>query len=191
MDETAAMRAVGRAVRSLRAGRGWSIDQLGQRAGVSKGALVAVEKATSNPSLGTLVRLADALGVPVTALVQESPDARVRVVDTGTVEPLWNGPNGGMAVLALSVSHPAPVELWRWRLSAGERYDSHPHPHGVTETVTVVAGELRLTVGGEETVVPTWASATYAGDQRHAYEGAEPDGCELLMTVHLPIEGTR
>ena len=41
--------SVARAVRSARRGRGLSLDQLAARAGVSKGALAALESATANP----------------------------------------------------------------------------------------------------------------------------------------------
>lgn len=31
-----------------------------------------------------------------------------------------------------------PVEIWRWRLYPGERYESQAHPAGVTETITIL-----------------------------------------------------
>ena len=74
----AVMAGVARTVRALRRSRGLSADQLAARAGVSKGSLVALENAAGNPNLATLVRLADALGVPVTQLIGEPPGLPVR-----------------------------------------------------------------------------------------------------------------
>ncbi|HEV8279920.1 MAG TPA: helix-turn-helix transcriptional regulator, partial [Streptosporangiaceae bacterium] len=42
--------ALARTLQSLRAERGWSLDQLAARSGVSKGVLVALEQARSNPN---------------------------------------------------------------------------------------------------------------------------------------------
>lgn len=173
-------------VRRARTAAGLSLDALAARADVSKGALVAVEAGGGNPTFSTLVRLADALGRPVTALIGEAREEPVTVVDAGDVEPLWTGPAGGTARLLLTNARPSPVEVWRWRLHPGERHESHPHQPGVTETLTVVTGRLLLVVGGAEHRLAAGATATYAADVPHAYAGAGRGACEAIMTVHLP-----
>ena len=70
--------AVARTLQALRAERGWSLDQLAVRSGVSKGVLVAIEQGRSNPGLGTLARIGDAFGVPVTRLVEISDASALR-----------------------------------------------------------------------------------------------------------------
>jgi transcriptional regulator with XRE-family HTH domain len=184
----AALETVARNVRAARAAAGLSLDALAGRAEVSKGALVALEGARGNPNLATLVRLADALGRSVSSLMEDASEEPAVIVDAGDVAPLWTGPSGGTARLLLTNPRPAPVEVWRWRLHPGERYDSHPHPAGVTETLTVVRGQLLLVLG--DTAHPLRAGATiaFAADIPHAYEGAGRGPCELIMTVHLPLE---
>ncbi len=176
---------VAQAVRSTRTARGLSLDQLAARAGLSKGAVVAVESGSGNPNLATLVRLADALGVSVSALVDDSTRPVVRVVDAATIEPLWTGPAGGTARLVVTTAGPSPVEVWQWRLGAGERYDSHPHPAGIVETVTVVSGDAVVTVGAAAHRLGAGMTATFPADTDHGYTGDEPAGAHLLMTVHL------
>jgi transcriptional regulator with XRE-family HTH domain len=180
--------AVAATVRALRQQRGLSADQLAARAGVSKGALVALENAAANPNLATLVRIADALAVPVSTLVEQQPERQVQVTDAAEVQPLWRGPGGGTARLLLTTPTAAPVELWRWQLGPGERYDSHPHPHGIVETITVIRGAAVLVHGGTGYPLGAGQSATFAADVGHSYAGG-PDGGELLMTVHLPQPG--
>jgi transcriptional regulator with XRE-family HTH domain len=180
------MSAVAHTVRGLRHDRGLSVDQLAARAGVSKGALVALENAAANPNLATLVRIADALGVSVSTLVEQDTARRVQVSDAAAAEPLWHGPGGGTARLLLTTPTAAPVELWRWHLAAGEAYESHPHPPGVVETVTVIAGAAVLTVDGTEYPIRAGMTATFAADVGHAYRGGADDAADLLMTVHLP-----
>ncbi|MGW1432445.1 helix-turn-helix domain-containing protein [Streptomyces sp. NPDC002431] len=187
MAETeAALRTLAHNVRAARVRAGLSLDELGRRAKVSKGALVGLEKAQGNPNFATLVRLADTLGVPVSALVEGPAEERVRVVAADAVAPLWTGERGGEARLVLTTPGPAPVEVWQWRLEPGETYPSHPHQAGVVETVTVTAGRMALVVDGAEHTVEAGQTATFAADTAHAYRGSGTGTCHLLMTVHLP-----
>lgn len=187
MPETnAALRTLAHNVRAARTRAGLSLDELGRRAKVSKGALVALEKTQGNPNFATLVRLADTLGVSVSALMEGPPEGRVRVVAAGTVMPLWTGAEGSEARLMLTTSGPAPVEVWRWKLEPGEEYPSHPHQAGVVETVSVTSGRMTLIVDGTEHAVEADETATFDGDAPHAYRGTGTETCHLVMTVHLP-----
>jgi quercetin dioxygenase-like cupin family protein/DNA-binding XRE family transcriptional regulator len=184
----AALEIVARNVRSARVAAGLSLDALAARAEVSKGALVALEGARGNPNFATLVRLADALGRSVSSLMDDAREEPIVVVDAADVPPLWTGPTGGTARLLLTNPRPAPVEVWRWRLHPGERHDSHAHPPGVTETLTIVRGQMRLVIDGATRPLHAGQTTAFAADAPHAYEGAGRGSCELIMTVHLPIE---
>ena len=56
-------RTIGARVKQERQSRQWTLDQLATHAGVSRRMVVNVEQGTVNPSIGTLLRLSDALGV--------------------------------------------------------------------------------------------------------------------------------
>jgi transcriptional regulator with XRE-family HTH domain len=184
----APLEIVARNVRSARAAAGLSLDALAARAEVSKGALVALEGARGNPTFTTLVRLADALGRSVSSLMEDAREEPVVVVDADDVEPLWTGPSGGTARLLLTNPRPTPVEVWRWQLHPGERQDSHAHQTGATETLTVVRGQMLLVVGDTTRPLRAGETTVFAADVPHAYEGAGRGPCELIMTVHLPME---
>ncbi|MFI6789839.1 helix-turn-helix domain-containing protein [Nonomuraea sp. NPDC050383] len=187
MAETAAaLRTVAHNVRAARTRAGLSLEELSRRAQVSKGALVALEKAQGNPNLATLVRLADTLGISVSALMQGPAEGRVRVVTAEAVAPLWTGERGSEARLMLTTSGPAPVEVWRWRLEPGEEYPSQPHHAGVVETVSVISGRMTLVVDGTEHTVEAGQTATFDGDASHTYRGSGTETCTFIMTVHLP-----
>ncbi|MER5374962.1 XRE family transcriptional regulator [Streptomyces sp. NPDC002553] len=187
MAETeAALRTLAHNVRAARTRAGLSLDELGRRAKVSKGALVGLEKAQGNPNFATLVRLADALGVSVSALVEGRAEERVRVVSTDAVMPLWKGERGSEARLLLTTGGPAATEVWRWALEPDEEYPSHPHQAGVTETVSVIDGQMVLVVDGVEHPVEAGQTAAFDGDTAHTYRGAGTGTCHLIMTVHLP-----
>ncbi|MEV0122221.1 XRE family transcriptional regulator [Streptomyces sp. NPDC050703] len=185
-EAEAALRTLAHNVRAARTRAGLSLDELGRRARVSKGALVGLEKAQGNPNFATLVRLADTLGVSVSALMEGPAEGRVRVVSADEVVPLWSGGSGGEARLMLTTSGPAPVEVWRWSLEPGEEYPSHPHQAGVVETVSVTHGRMTLVVDGGEHAVEAGQTAAFDGDTAHTYRGAGTETCHLIMTVHIP-----
>jgi transcriptional regulator with XRE-family HTH domain len=60
-----ATKALGARVRSLRQERGWTLKQLGHEAGLSHPFLSQLERGLARPSVGSIERIARALGVPV------------------------------------------------------------------------------------------------------------------------------
>lgn len=175
--------AVARTVRALRGARGWSLDQLAARAGVSKGVLVALEQGRGNPNLGTLIRVSEALGVPLTRLVQVEEDPAIQLFPAARHVVLWHGPSGGTGTL-LAGSDPRPsVELWRWELRPGERRDSEAHTSGTREIVAVESGVLCLLVGEDRTEVPAGDAAVFRGDRPHAYANESADDVRFILTV--------
>lgn len=61
-------RSIGQQVKHFRAALGLTASDLAERTGLSKGMISKIESASTSCSLTTLERLADGLGVPVTAL---------------------------------------------------------------------------------------------------------------------------
>lgn len=177
--------SVGVTIKQLRQRRGDSLDRLAARAGVSKGALVALERGGTNPTLATLVRLADALDVSVSSLLGQVATPAVQVAKLAEAPQLWTSPAGSWARLMLTTEPPTPTEIWRWHLQPGDAYPSHPHPSGITESVSVLSGTLRLTVGNDQRTLGPGASAAYAANLEHGYTAISRRVCQLLMTVHL------
>ena len=54
---------IGVRIKQERSTRRWTLDHLAEVAGVSRRMLVKVEQGSVNPSIGTLLRLSDALGI--------------------------------------------------------------------------------------------------------------------------------
>ena len=58
----------------------------------------------------------------------------------------------------------------------------------MTETLTVLRGRLLLELGAAAHEIPAGRTTAFASSLPHAYEGAGRGACELVMTVHLPLE---
>src|SRR5881628_1096957 len=124
-DSTAPLAAaIGARVRAERQARQWTLDRLAEAAGVSRRMVVNVEQGAANPSVGTLLRISDALGIGLPALVESAPPREVRVTRQGAGAVLWTGQFGGRGVLVSGTEPPDVVELWDWTLGPGDRHVS-------------------------------------------------------------------
>jgi transcriptional regulator with XRE-family HTH domain len=178
--------AVARTLQALRADRGWSLDQLATRSGVSKGVLVALEQGRSNPNLATLARIGDAFGVPVTLLVDVGGEPAVRISNPDASRVLWRGPSGGTGTIISATDPPWAVELWRWEVMPGETFGGDAHAPATREMAWVEEGTLTLTVAGERYALGPGQCARFSGSRPHRYgnEGQEP--VRLTMVVLVP-----
>ena len=172
----------------LRAERGWSLDQLVARSGVSKGVLVALEQGRSTPNLATLARVSDAFGVPVTRLVEvaDQPGVQITAVESSRV--LWRGPDGGTGTIIAATDAPWAAELWRWTVQPGEGWGGDAHMPATRELVWVESGTLTLTVSGAPYQVGAGQSARFSGGLPHSYrnDGTEP----MIMTMIVVVPPT-
>jgi DNA-binding XRE family transcriptional regulator len=164
------MQIVSRRIQAKRRARQLSLDQLARRAGVSKGMLVQIERGATNPSIGTLCKVAAALGASIAELVDAAGEPRTPVVPAPMPRVLWNGPHGGTATLLVGTTGPDMLELWTWELRPGERYDAIAHPAGTQELVHVTFGRLGLSIDAVSFVVASGRSASAVTDRPHSYE---------------------
>jgi len=178
--------ALARTLQSLRAERGWSLDQLAARSGVSKGVLVALEQARSNPNLATLARISDAFGVPVTYLLDVPAEPTVRVTGPVQARTLWRGPAGGTGTIIAATEAPWAAELWRWAVMPGESFGGDAHAPATREMAWVQEGTLTLTVAGARYEVGPGECARFAASLPHAYANEGTDRVLLTMVVVVP-----
>lgn len=66
----AGARVLGRAVREVRARRGWSQEELGYQSGLHRNYVGSLERGSVNPTFTTLMKVAGGLGVPLSALLE-------------------------------------------------------------------------------------------------------------------------
>ncbi|HEY8375801.1 MAG TPA: helix-turn-helix transcriptional regulator, partial [Nannocystis sp.] len=67
-------------IRSLRKARGYSLDDMARRSGVSRASLSQVETAKTNPTIAILWKIAAGLEVPFSALLGADKAERVHVL---------------------------------------------------------------------------------------------------------------
>lgn len=153
-------------IRRLRHAAQLSQSALAQKSGVSRRMLVAIEAGEKNVSLSTLDRVAEALDVAFSDLIQ-APDAQ----DPSRInEVAWAGEiPGSRAVLLSKAPARREVELWEWRLEPGEQYLSQADADGWSEQFYVFEGCLTLVLAGQARVFEAGDFHMFASNQLHMY----------------------
>lgn len=192
MDESTAalVSAIGVRVRQERQSRRWTLDQLAEAAGVSRRMVVNVEQGAANPSVGTLLRISDALGVGLPALVKPPRPKPVKVTRHGDGAVLWSSESGGRGVLVAGTEPPDVVELWDWTLGPGDHHASEAHTPGTKELVQVQQGTITVEVAGQPVTLDAGDAAAFPGDVAHSYANPGPQPARFSLAVFEPGVGS-
>jgi transcriptional regulator with XRE-family HTH domain len=133
----------------LRAERGWSLDQLAARSGISRATLSRLEHGETSPSAALLGRLCTAYGRTMSRLIAEV-EAEPALLMRKAAQAVWTDPETGFR--RRLVSPPAAgfdAELVEARLPAGAAiaYEA-PGLAGLEQHVWMLGGTLDLVVEG-------------------------------------------
>jgi transcriptional regulator with XRE-family HTH domain len=192
MDEsTAALAlAIGVRVKQERQSRRWTLDQLAEAAGVSRRMVVNVEQGAANPSVGTLLRISDALGVGLPALVEPPEPKSVKVTRHGDGAALWSSESGGRGVLVAGTEPPDVVELWDWTLGPGDHHASEAHTPGTKELMQVQKGTITIEVADQSVTLDAGDAVAFAGDVAHSYVNPGRQPARFSLAVFEPGVGS-
>ncbi len=192
MDSTtgALATAIGARVRQERLSRSWTLDHLAGVAGVSRRMLVNVEQGTANPSVGTLLRLSDALGVGLPALVEPPEPVALKVIRSGEGAALWTSDAGGRGLLVAGTDPPDVVELWDWTLAPGDRHASESHSTGTKELIQVQEGAVAVEAAGRSVLLEPGDAVAFPGDAPHSYANPGASPARFSLVVFEPGVGS-
>jgi transcriptional regulator with XRE-family HTH domain len=145
--------AVGQALagnlRAARRERGWRLEDLASRSGVSRGMLQQIETGHTNPSIATLARICSALSIPIGRLVE--PPAETGYKTTLAEAEVRTAGRASQARLLINDGRAPFIELWDFLIAADDEIRSaaparHPGgPPGPPGTLDVEVGGLRST----------------------------------------------
>lgn len=135
-------------LRLEREARGWSLADLAERAGVSRGAISKIERGEASPTAVVLVRLADAFDLTLAGLVARAEESAGRV-SRAADQPLWRDPATGYLRRQIFERADHPVELVKVELPAGARVGLPASAYRrIRQLVWVIEGELVVEEAG-------------------------------------------
>jgi transcriptional regulator with XRE-family HTH domain len=174
---------LGETVRGLRSRQGLSLRTLATRAGFSPSFVSQIERGQASPSIASLERLAQALGVTLGEFFRPVATARVtRLGERAGLTSAWShaqiealGPTGpGRALESMMIT-----------LAPEGQSGGRPNSHGGDEFAFVFEGTVRLTLDAEVYDLARGDAATFPAEIPHRWEnvGLEPARI-VVVSVH-------
>lgn len=175
---------LGERVRALRRERGWTLEMLAERSGVSRAMISKLERGEKNPTLVVAAKVAEGLGMNLSQLVSVEEKSKVVVVprerrmtmrdpETGFERQLLSPSLGGRGVEFIRNVVPE-------NSTSGEL---PPHRRGVEQYVVVERGRLRAVLGGEEHVLEEGDAAYFEADVAHRFDNAGEGECSYYLVI--------
>ena len=165
-----AVSGIGAKVAAVRAERGWSLQQLATRAGLSPAAVHKIEKSGMTPTITSLMKIASALGKSVAFFIEESDSLRpVTVVRSGERSRLYTSKQG--LVLENISGRYGPFFVAGAEATVEPRADSGPVPmtHPGEELVVLLAGQMEFTIDGEPYTLGEGDSIHFRANRPHSW----------------------
>lgn len=138
-------------VRALRKQRGYTLEVLAQRSGVSRSMISLIERGQTSATAAVLGKLAQALQVPLAALFADDRQAQApQPLARADAQPRWRDPATGYERRQLSpVGFPAPFEMVEVVFPPGQRvaFDNGLRSQPLHQQLWLLQGELQLTLG--------------------------------------------
>ena len=175
---------LGLRLQKARKGAGLTLDALARASGVSKGTLSQIEQNKANPSITVLYRVAMALSVPVSALVEDP--ARVmhfEVVPAGEASRKFFTNQACSGHLLNPPWMDKDLEVYELNFSPGGQLDSQPHHPHTRELLTVVQGNIEVQAGGRRASLNPGDTAHYSADVPHLIQNIGADEATAYLVV--------
>lgn len=173
-NSTALLSTISINLKRLRTRQGHSLERLAKLAGVSRAMLSQIETGKSVPTISLLLKVADALGVPIANLLV-APASRLTVVLPRSRAKIVTASSGRFTSRALfPLDSTRRAEFYEVRIAAQHREALEPQAAGTKQNILVVEGRIELTVGNEAPiVVPQGDAVQFHADVPHTYRNLE------------------
>lgn len=181
---------VGTRLRELRVQHGTSIRGLARQSNLSANALSMIERGKTSPSVSTLYKLAEAMGVPITAFFGEETDREAVVflkADERTRVPfqrgMWEGLGGQNFI--------GRMEPFVLTLESGASSGPHAMVHTGHEFVICLRGELEYQVEDKFYNLEPGDSLMFSARLRHRWRNSGGNVTNALFLLAGFAEGDR
>jgi XRE family transcriptional regulator, regulator of sulfur utilization len=154
---------------ALRHVRNLTQGTLAKAAGVPRSTISNLESSSGNPSLTVLVKVANALGVPLDVLLA-SPQAKVR---KWLREELATQNSGRGITQRSLIPERVPDELLNvMEFAPGGTMRGSPHLPGTREFFTCLSGEVAIFIAGQRFDLSSGDVLAFPGSAPHSYRNA-------------------
>lgn len=176
--------SIGAQLRAARLAARKSMAEVAEQAGLTKGYLSKLERDLVNVSVASLLRLCDTLDVSVSSLFEP---ARGQIVRASARPPAGSSWGTGTRAFSLSPSGERRIQAFISEIAPGGTSgdESYSLPVDV-EFYFVLAGQLQVTIEGEQVTLEQGDAFTFSGSAQRAFRVAPEAERTLVLVVVSP-----
>jgi transcriptional regulator with XRE-family HTH domain len=175
-------------LRELREGRGISMRTLATKSGLSANALSMIERGKTSPSVSTLYKLADALGVSITSFFGEASEKRQVVFLRSDERTRMSFTRGVFEALG-GEQFSGRVEPFMLTLESGAASGPHSIVHTGHEFVFCLRGKLEYQVEKQTFHLEAGDSLLFASKLQHRWKNPSNTVTNALIIISGFAEG--
>ncbi len=163
---------LGKTIQRLRVADNMSLGDLSVQSGVAKSMISQIEKNETNPTLATLSRISTALGTSVEAVLASGTNGSALIQKTQIKDtPVLKSEDGLCELRIIGwIDTVNWVQWYDFRAQAGGKLESSAHPKGSVENLTILSGQVRVSVGQETWRAQAGETLRYRADEEHTIE---------------------
>ncbi|GAA1818646.1 helix-turn-helix domain-containing protein [Nesterenkonia flava] len=162
---------LGLRLRAARTGRGWTLESLAHKAGISASTLSRLEAGKRQANLELLLPLTKALGIGVDELLTPV------VEDPRVDREAWERDDATFQPLSPESSH---VQTYKITFTPRPAYEGPLGTHGGHEWLYVLSGRLRLQLDDREIILHRGEAAEFDTWTPHAMSAVGPENAEII-----------
>lgn len=170
-------------LKNYRETRNLSLDKLAQATGVSKSMLSQIERGKTNPSISTLLKIANGLKVSFTALLQEQKPG-LSIVDNTQREPVLADGKKYRLYPLFPFESGKRFEIYYVEMDPGAHMVSEGHLEHVSEYIFVQQGELQISVEEHRSTVRADQSISFDASRQHGYANRGKTMVKAIMMLY-------
>ncbi|MGE5704585.1 MAG: helix-turn-helix domain-containing protein [Clostridia bacterium] len=169
---------IGNKIRSIRKEKGFTLENMASKTGLSKGLLSQVERGISQPSLDSLWKITKALESSMVHFFEEIDQKHVHVIRKQKRRQLLF-PDSNGTVSLLSAGGNAKLATLEIRLQPGEMVKETIVQAEGEECLVMISGSVTVRLGEEEYLLEEGDSLYLASTQTHQLENT--GDCEAII----------
>lgn len=191
MAEVQEMR-VAEKIKKLREDKGLSLTELADKSGFSSALLSQIENHMISPPLGTLIKLAAAMEIPIGRFFDDETEAPFVIVRSDDRKHISRVASTAGVKFGYSYESLAQGKKDRFMepfivtLEPATKKDRNSYSHEGEEFIFVLDGKMEVTLDGHTDVLKPGDCIYFDSKLRHRVECVDESGARILAVIHAP-----
>jgi len=183
---------IGSRLGDLRKRKKMTLDQLSSKSGVSKSILSQIERNISNPTVSTMMRIADALEETLSGFFMNIDEGKSSPIETSKETPNISSKDG---LCELSILGAGETVSWlQWyvlTMKPKGQLPSRSHGSNTFENITVISGEVVVHLKKQSEILKAGDTFRFPTNQEHTLMNKSKTISKVLMVNYIdPINGS-